>query len=97
MKSLLVILFSLVVSNQVMASNESNEIVDQFKDKVKQVIVTNDHLEVHFKTHAAIYKVNKDHPKFKEIQNKLEEKVRDQKVVKITSSIPKMEIKEISE
>lgn len=98
MKSILVILFSLIISNQVNAETHmKKEITDQFKDKVKDVKVVNGNLEIYFSRHAAIYTLKNDHPKFKELQISLEARKSDHKMITVTSIIPKMEIQEITE
>jgi len=96
MKSALVILFSILFNTNIMAeTNPKKEITDEFSDKVKEVKMVEDHLEVHFNLHAAIYKVRKDNPKFEELKAKLEAKKGSR--IKVTSIIPSMEIKEIKE
>lgn len=96
MKSGLVILFAILFNTSVMAdSNNKKEITDQFSDKIKEVKMVDDYLEVHFSLHAAIYKVRKDNPKFEELKAKLEAKKGSR--IKVTSVIPSMEIREIKE
>ncbi len=97
MKSGRVILFAILFNTNIMAESNNNkkEITDQFSDKIKEVKMVDDYLEVHFSLHAAIYKVRKDNPKFEELKAKLEAKKGSR--IKVTSVIPSMEIREIKE
>jgi acetolactate synthase small subunit len=98
MKSLILLILTITFSNIATADTAmKKEITDQFSDKIKEVKVIDGNLEVSFSRHAAIYKVSKENPKFKEIKELLEAKKGDSKKLKITSAVPSMVILEISE
>lgn len=98
MKSLIVILFSILLSNNILAETKMKpEVTDNFSDRIKDIKNVDGNLEVSFQLHAAIYKISKDNPKFQEISKILESKKGSKDKIKITSSIPSMEIKEVTE
>lgn len=69
---------------------------DSFTDKIKIIKPTKDGIKIGFEVHAAFYKLKKSHPDYKKIQMTLEELKKSHKNVKITASLPEMEIKEVS-
>lgn len=98
MKSLLVVVASLLFSTQMRAEASGKpELTDSFTDAIKSVTEEKQVLVVRFNRHAAIYKVALDHPQFTEIKAKLEKAQKIDKKVKVVAIIPSMTIKEITE
>lgn len=91
------ILFTTAHAEKNMATENKKEIVDTFSDKVKDVNEVNGTVEIHFRRHAAIYSLNKENPKFGELKEKLLKLKKEDKVIKVTSTIPKMEITDVKE
>lgn len=98
MKSLLVVVASLLFSTQLRAEASGKpELTDSFTDVIKSVTQEDKVLMVKFNRHAAIYKVGFDHPQFTEIKAKLEKAQKIDQKVKVVAIIPSMTIKEITE
>lgn len=98
MKSLLVVVASLLFSTQLTAETMTkNELTDTFSDQVKSVTEEGHNLIVKFHRHAALYKITKEHPQFKEIKAKLEKAQKVDQKIKVVAIIPSMTIKEVKE
>ena len=96
MKSLIVIVASLLFSSQINAQTSGKpELTDSFTDVVKSISEENKTLIVKFHRHAAIYRVGIDHPQFAEIKAKLEKAKKVDQKVKVVAIIPSMTIKDI--
>ena len=97
MRSLIVIIASLLFSTQINAQNNGKpELTDSFTDVVKSLSEDNKTLIVKFQSHANIYKIAIDDPQFAEIKAKLENAKKVDQKVKVIAIIPSMMIKEIS-
>lgn len=98
MKSLIVVVASLLFSTQIKAEGAGKpELTDSFTDVVKSLTEEDKALVVKFNRHAALYKVGKEHPQFTEIKAKLEKAQKVDQKVKVIAIIPSMTIKTISE
>ncbi|AUN98501.1 hypothetical protein DOM21_08655 [Bacteriovorax stolpii] len=98
MKSLLVVVASMLFSTHLSAETmNKTELTDSFTDQVKSVSEEGHDLVVKFHRHAAIYKITKEHPQFKEIKAKLEKAQKVDQKIKVVAIIPSMTIKEIKE
>ena len=98
MKSLLVIVASLLFSTQMKAETSGKtELTDSFTDVINTVTEEDKDLVVRFNRHAALYKVGKEHPQFTEIKAKLEKAQKIDQKVKVIAIIPSMTIKTITE
>lgn len=96
MKSLIVIVASLLFSSQISAQTSGKpELTDSFTDVVKSLSEENKTLIVKFHRHAAVYRVATDHPQFTEIKAKLEKAKKVDQKVKVVAIIPSMTIKDI--
>lgn len=97
MRSLIVIVASLLFSSQMNAESTSRpELTDSFVDVVKSITEDNKTLIVKFHRHAAVYRNALEHPQFAEIKAKLENAKKVDQKVKVVAIIPSMTIKEIS-
>ena len=99
MKSLLVILASLLIGNHPAYTSEGSalELTDSFSDLINWVEEEKDTLIVAFKKHSALYKISKEHPHYGEIKAKIENAQKNDKKLKVVAIIPSMSIKEIKE
>ena len=96
MKSLIVIVASLLFSSQINAQTSGKpELTDSFTDVVKSLSEENKTLIVKFHRHAAVYRIGVDHPHFAEIKAKLEKAKKVDQKVKVVAIIPSMTIKDI--
>lgn len=96
MKSLLVIVASLLFSSQINAeANGKRELTDSFTDVIKSISEEDKALTVKFLRHTAVYRVAIDHPQFAEIKAKLEKAKKVDQKVKVVAIIPSMTIKDI--
>lgn len=96
MKSILVIMASLLFSGQTMADqNSKGQITDSFVDIVKSVTEEEREVVIRFSQHAAVYRLPKNHPQFAELKKTLEYNHKNEKKIKVVAIIPSMEIKEI--
>lgn len=96
MKSLLVIVASLLFSSQINAeANGKRELTDSFTDVIKSISEEDKVLTVKFLRHTAVYRVAIDHPQFAEIKAKLEKAKKVDQKVKVVAIIPSMTIKDI--
>jgi hypothetical protein len=75
----------------------NKEITSQFKDKIKKITVIEGNLEIQFHLHAAVYKLSKENPKYSELKKFLEGHLEKKDKIKVTSTIPSLEIKELAE
>lgn len=97
MRSLIVIVASLLFSTQMNAESSSKpELTDSFTDVVKSLSEENRTLVVKFQRHASFYHVALDHPQFAEIKAKLENAKKVDQKVKVVAIIPSMTIKDVS-
>ncbi len=98
MKSLIVVVASIFFGASLSAETVSkSELTDSFTDQVKSVSEEGHDLVVKFHRHAALYKITKEHPQFKEIKRKLEKAQKALQKIKVVAIIPSMTIKEIQE
>lgn len=98
MKKIILVLAALLVSTPPMAETHmKNEITDSFTDKVKKINENEQEIVVQFNRHAALYKMQKNNPRFQELKTKLEKLKKEEKKVKVVASIPMMEIKDVTE
>lgn len=96
MKSLIVIVASLLFSSQINAeANGKRELTDSFTDVIQSISEENMVLTVKFHRHTAAYKVATDNPQFAEIKAKLEKAKKVDQKVKVIAIIPSMTIKDI--
>jgi hypothetical protein len=96
MKSLLVIVASLLFSSQINAeTNGKRELTDSFTDIIKSISEEDKVLTVKFLRHTAVYRVAIDNPQFAEIKAKLEKAKKVDQKVKVVAIIPSMTIKDI--
>ena len=96
MKSLIVAFASLLFSAHLEAEIiQRPELTDSFSDQVKSLSDEGTTLIVRFHRHAAIYKIAKEHPQFKEIKQKLEKAEKALQKVTVVAIIPSMTIKEV--
>lgn len=97
MRSLIVIVASLLCSSQMNAQTRSKpELTDSFTDNVKSLSEVDKTLLVKFHGHNELYRIALDHPQFTEIKTKLENAKKVDQKVKVVAIIPSMTIKNIS-
>ncbi len=98
MKSLIVIMASLLFSGQTYSGTPGKaEITDSFEDKVKSITDEDKEVTIRFALHAAIYRLPKSHPQFEQLKATLENRLKNEKKIKVVAIIPTMEIKEIKQ
>ncbi len=98
MKKIFLVLIALLISSNIIAETRmKNEITDTFSDKIKNIKDEDNEIVVQFFRQAAVYKMQKSHPRYGELKAKLELLKKDEKKAKIVATIPKMEIKDITE
>ena len=99
MKSLLVVLASILIGSQPAYATEARalEITDSFSDLINWIEEEKDTLIVAFKKHTALYRISKEHPQYSEIKAKIEKAQKSDKKLKVVAIIPSMSIKEIKE
>lgn len=98
MKKIILIMAGLLISNGLFAYDQKkHEITENFSDSIATLSENDEHLQVEFETHSAIYKVLKKAPHFLEIRAKLEKLKKEKKKAKIKAAIPKMEIQDVAE
>jgi len=96
MKSILVIMASILFSGQSMAdTDKKSEITDSFVDVVKSVTEEDKEMTIKFSQHAAIYRISKNNPNYAELKSMLEKMQKNEKKIKVIAIIPTMEIKEL--
>ena len=97
MRSLIVIIASLVFSTQLNAQTSNKpELTDSFTDVVKSLTEDKKSLIVIFQRHPTVYHIALDHPQFAEIKVKLENAKKVDQKIKVVAIIPSMTIKDIS-
>jgi hypothetical protein len=92
-----ILIASFLIVSSLFADTKMKKFSDSFNDKVKLVKETDEGIKLHFETHAAVYKVNKTHPKFEQLKKLLEKSKNENKKVKIEASVPSMEITNVHE
>lgn len=96
MRSLIVIVASLLFSSQIDAETSSKpELTDSFTDVIKSISEENESLIVKFQKQSAVFHIAANHPQFTEIKTKLENAKKVDQKVKVVAIIPTMAIKDI--
>ncbi|MDD4976233.1 MAG: hypothetical protein PHY93_17885 [Bacteriovorax sp.] len=86
----------LLLTTSVLADTKMKIITDSFNDKVKLVKETDQGIKLHFEIHAAVYKINKNNPKFEQLKKLLEKSLKENKEVKVEVLVPSMEITSVN-
>lgn len=87
-----VLVLSFLMSTNSFAENKMAKVKDSFQDKVKVVRSVEDGVNIHFALHAAVYKINKKHPKYESLLKLAEKSKSDGSEIKVVIQIPEMEI-----
>lgn len=87
-----VLVLSFLMSTNAFAENKMAKVKDSFQDKVKVVRSVEDGVNIHFALHAAVYKINKKHPKYESLLKLAEKSKSDGSEIKVVIQIPEMEI-----
>lgn len=76
---------------------KKNDVINVFSDTIKKISENETSLSVQFYRFSLFYKVLKSNPHYNELKIKLEKYKTEEKKVKVTVTIPMMEIKDITE
>lgn len=87
-----IFVFSFLMSTTAFSENKMAKVTDSFQDKVKVVRSIEDGVNIHFALHAAVYKINKKHPKYESLVKLAEKSKSEGSEIKVVIQIPEMEI-----
>ena len=75
---------------------QAKMVTDTFTDKIKLIKPTPDGIKIAFSLRAAFYKLNNSNPNFLKMKSQLEDVLKNHSKIKVTATVPSMEIQEIS-